>query len=45
MRAAVWLRYAGDFTHRDIARVMDSSEDAARKSVSDGLKKLKEVLA
>jgi hypothetical protein len=25
--------------------VMDSSEDAARKSVSDGLRKLKEVLA
>jgi RNA polymerase sigma factor (sigma-70 family) len=45
MRAAVWLRYAGDLTHRDIARVMDSSEDAARKSVSDGLRKLKEVLA
>ena len=44
MRAAVWLRYAGDLTHRDIARVMDSSEDAARKSVSDGLRKLKEVL-
>jgi RNA polymerase sigma factor (sigma-70 family) len=45
MRAAVWLRYAGDLTHRDIARVMDSSEDAARKSVSDGLRKLKEALA
>jgi RNA polymerase sigma factor (sigma-70 family) len=44
MRAAVWLRYAGDLTHRDIARVLDSSEDAARKSVSDGLKKLKETL-
>ena len=45
MRAAVWLRYAGDLTHGDIARVMDSSEDAARKSVSDGLRKLKESLA
>jgi RNA polymerase sigma factor (sigma-70 family) len=44
MRAAVWLRYAGDLTHRDIAEVMDSSEEAARKSVSDGLKKLKETL-
>jgi RNA polymerase sigma factor (sigma-70 family) len=44
MRAAVWLRYAGDLTHRDIARVMDSSEDAVRKSVSDGLRKLKESL-
>jgi RNA polymerase sigma factor (sigma-70 family) len=44
-RAAVFLRYAGDLTHRDIAAVMESSEDAARKNVSDGLKKLKEALA
>lgn len=44
-RAAVFLRYAGDLTHRDIASVMESSEDAARKNVSDGLKKLKEALA
>jgi RNA polymerase sigma factor (sigma-70 family) len=43
-RAAVFLRYAGDLTHRDIAAVMESSEDAARKNVSDGLKKLKEAL-
>lgn len=44
-RAAVFLRYAGDLPHRDIASVLDSSEDAARKNVSDGLKKLKEALA
>jgi RNA polymerase sigma factor (sigma-70 family) len=44
-RAAVFLRYAGDLTHRDIATVMDASEDAVRKNVSDGLKKLKEALA
>ena len=44
-RAAVFLRYAGDLTHRDIAAVMDSNEDAVRKNVSDGLKKLKEALA
>ena len=44
-RAAVFLRYAGDLTHRDIASVMESSEDAVRKNVSDGLKKLKEALA
>jgi RNA polymerase sigma factor (sigma-70 family) len=43
-RAAVFLRYAGDLPHRDIASVMDSSEDAVRKNVSDGLKKLKEAL-
>ena len=44
-RAAVFLRYAGDLTHRDIASVMESNEDAVRKNVSDGLKKLKEQLA
>jgi RNA polymerase sigma factor (sigma-70 family) len=44
-RAAVFLRYAGDLTHRDIASVMEASEDAVRKNVSDGLKKLKETLA
>jgi RNA polymerase sigma factor (sigma-70 family) len=44
-RAAVFLRFAGDLTHRDIATVMDASEDAVRKNVSDGLKKLKESLA
>jgi RNA polymerase sigma factor (sigma-70 family) len=44
-RAAVFLRYAGDLPHRDIAAVMESSEDAVRKNVSDGLKKLKESLA
>jgi RNA polymerase sigma factor (sigma-70 family) len=43
-RAAVFLRYQGDLTHRDIASVMESSEDAVRKNVSDGLKKLKEAL-
>ena len=44
-RAAVFLRFAGDLTHRDIAAVMEASEDAVRKNVSDGLKKLKETLA
>ena len=44
-RAAVFLRFAGDLTHRDIASVMESSEDAARKNVSEGLRKLKEALA
>ena len=43
-RAAVFLRFAGDLPHRDIAAVMEASEDAVRKNVSDGLKKLKEAL-
>jgi RNA polymerase sigma factor (sigma-70 family) len=44
-RTAVFLRFAGDLTHRDIAIVMEASEDAVRKNVSDGLKKLKETFA
>jgi RNA polymerase sigma factor (sigma-70 family) len=43
-RAAVFLRFAGDLPHRDIAAVMEASEDAVRKNVSDGLKNLKETL-
>jgi RNA polymerase sigma factor (sigma-70 family) len=44
-RTAVFLRFAGDLPHRDIAIVMEASEDAVRKNVSDGLKKLKETFA
>ena len=44
-RTAVYLRFAGDLTHRDIAAVMESNEDAVRKNVSEGLKKLEETLA
>jgi RNA polymerase sigma factor (sigma-70 family) len=44
-RAAVFLRFAGDLPHRDIAAVMEASEEAVRKNVSDGLKNLKEALA
>jgi DNA-directed RNA polymerase specialized sigma24 family protein len=40
----VFLRFAGDLPHRDIAAVMEASEDAVRKNVSDGLKNLKEAL-
>jgi RNA polymerase sigma factor (sigma-70 family) len=43
-RAAVALRYAGDLPHREVAAVMGVSEEAARRSVSDGLKRLREVL-
>ena len=44
-RAAVALRYAGDLTHRDVAVAMGVTEEAARRSVSDGLKRLREVLS
>jgi RNA polymerase sigma factor (sigma-70 family) len=44
-RAAVALRYAGDLTHRDVAGAIGCSEEAARRSVHEGLKRLREVLA
>jgi RNA polymerase sigma factor (sigma-70 family) len=44
-RAAVALRYAGDLRHREVAEAMGVSEEAARRSVSDGLKRLREELS
>jgi RNA polymerase sigma factor (sigma-70 family) len=42
-RAAVLLRHVADLTHRDIARVLDCSEEASRRSLLEGLRKLGEV--
>jgi RNA polymerase sigma factor (sigma-70 family) len=42
-RAALVLRYANDLTHRDIGRVLGCSEEAARRNVHEGLKRLREV--
>ena len=44
-RAAVLLRYVGDLPHRDIAKAVGCSEDAARRSLHEGLSKLREVTA
>ena len=44
-RAAVALRYAGDLRHREVAEALGVSEEAARRSVSDGLKRLRRELA
>lgn len=41
-RAAVVHRFVSDLGYRDIARVMDTSEESARRSVHEGLKKLRE---
>ena len=41
-RAAVLLRFVGDLAHRDIAEALDCSEEAARRSVHEGLKRLRE---
>ena len=42
-RAAVVLRFVNDLSHREIAEVLESSEDAARRSLHEGLKALREV--
>ena len=41
-REAVGLRFAADLRYREIARAMDTSEEAARRSVHEGLKKLRQ---
>lgn len=43
-REAVAHRFVSDLIYRDIALVMESSEAAARKNVSEGVRKLREVL-
>lgn len=42
-RAAVLLRFAGDLAYREIGEATGTSEEAARRSVHEGLKKLREV--
>jgi RNA polymerase sigma factor (sigma-70 family) len=41
-RTAVFLRHAGDLAYREVARVMGTSESAARQSVRLGLRRLRE---
>ncbi len=40
-RQAVTLRYLGDLSHSEIAQVMETSQEAARRSVFEGLKRLR----
>lgn len=44
-RAAVTLRYAGDLTHAEVAQALGCSEEAARRSAHEGLKRLREEWA
>lgn len=44
-RRAVTLRYCGDLSHREVAAVMQISEDAARRNVFEGLARLRRELA
>ena len=43
-RSAVALRYVADLPHRDIAAAIGCSEEAARRSLHEGLNKLREVM-
>jgi RNA polymerase sigma factor (sigma-70 family) len=43
-RDAVALRYLADLSHADIARAMDTTEEAARRNVFEGLKRLRKDL-
>jgi RNA polymerase sigma factor (sigma-70 family) len=44
-RAAVVLRYVNDFSHREVAAVLGCSEEAARRSLHEGLSKLRKEMA
>jgi len=43
-RAVLTLRHAGDLSYAEIATVLGSSEDAARRAAADGLKTLRKEL-
>ncbi|HKP91855.1 MAG TPA: sigma-70 family RNA polymerase sigma factor [Thermoleophilaceae bacterium] len=42
-RAAIVLRFVADLSHREIGAVLECSDAAARRSVHEGLKRLREV--
>jgi RNA polymerase sigma factor (sigma-70 family) len=44
-RAAVTLRFAGDLRHDEIAAAMDCTPEAARRSLHEGIKRLRRELA
>jgi RNA polymerase sigma factor (sigma-70 family) len=44
-RSAVALRYVGGLSHREIGTALRCTEDAARRSVHEGVKKLRKELA
>jgi RNA polymerase sigma factor (sigma-70 family) len=44
-RSAVTLRYMADLPHREIAQAIGCSEDAARRSLHEGLTKLRKAVS
>lgn len=43
-REAVALRYGADLAYREVGKAMDTSADAARRNVHEGLKKLRATI-
>ncbi len=43
-RMAVFLRSVADLSYADVARALDCSQDAARRNVHEGLKRLREEM-
>ena len=43
-RAALLLRFAGDLSRREVAAALGCSEEAARRSAHEGLKKLRQEI-
>ena len=43
-RAAVFLRVAVELPHREVARILDCSEEAARRSAHEGLRRLRKEM-
>jgi RNA polymerase sigma factor (sigma-70 family) len=44
-RAAVLLRFVGDLPHREVAAAMGTTEEAARRALSDGVARLRKEMA
>ena len=44
-RAAVVLRFVNDMAYREIGSILDCSEEAARRSTHEGVKRLREVIS
>lgn len=43
-RAAIALRYAADLPYREIASALETTEQAARRRVADGLRNLRQMI-
>jgi RNA polymerase sigma factor (sigma-70 family) len=44
-RTAILLRFVADLSHRDVAATLGCSEEAARRSLYEGMSKLREAYA